>query len=523
MDLVGQVITGEHGRILVRQKAGQILEIGELLIAKGYENDKFLLQVYNLVYGSQLESRSIEMMSGMYMEGTKKGMFFDKDIRSYILAEVKALLHLNLEGGEVVPAIPKSLPPFFNELRPLRREDMPFLKRPKKSLFMGNIRSGSKVLDLGVYIDGMDAVTHHILIPATTGRGKSNLMKVMLWDLIPQDYCGVLVLDPHDEYYGRGGNKGLKDHPAASDRVEYYTPPTKTMPPGAVSLTFSLSSLRPWHFNGIIHFTDAQNDALYVYYRNHGENWLEFLLLEDPYGDDQTDRIHGVQLNTLAVLQRKLKINLNLEVGAGQVRSRNNVFSPTMGEGTVQDIVRSIEDGKKVIVDSSRLNDRSELIIGSIIAHELLDRYKDYKANDALDDRPVVSIVIEEAPRVLGGEAASVFGAVAREGRKFKVGLMAITQLVKMIPHQVLANMNTKIILGNEMSDERRAIISSASQDLTKDDKMISSLDKGEAIVSSVFTRFAIPIKIPLFEEYIEAGEEGKGENGKTLKAFMGG
>jgi len=60
--------------------------------------------------------------------------------------------------------------------------------------------------------------------------------------------------------------------------------------------------------------------------------------------------------------------------------------------------------------------------------------------------------------------------------------------------------MNTKIILGIEMAPERQAIIDSASQDLSKDDRAIASLDKGEAIVTSNFLKFAVPIKIPLFE-----------------------
>jgi hypothetical protein len=63
--------------------------------------------------------------------------------------------------------------------------------------------------------------------------------------------------------------------------------------------------------------------------------------------------------------------------------------------------------------------------------------------------------------------------------------------------------MNTKIILGNELVTERSAVIDSASQDLSTDDRNIASLDKGEAIVSSNFTKFAIPIQIPLFEDYI--------------------
>ena len=69
--------------------------------------------------------------------------------------------------------------------------------------------------------------------------------------------------------------------------------------------------------------------------------------------------------------------------------------------------------------------------------------------------------------------------------------------------------MNTKIILGNEMGPERRTLIESSAQDLSADSQTIASLDIGEAIVTSNFTKFAIPIKIALFEDLIE---------GKTMK-----
>jgi len=103
---------------------------------------------------------------------------------------------------------------------------------------------------------------------------------------------------------------------------------------------------------------------------------------------------------------------------------------------------------------------------------------------------------------------------IAREGRKFNIGLTAITQLPSLIPRPILANMNTKIILGVEMAPERQAIIESASQDLSSDARNIASLDRGEAIITSNFARFAIPIKIPLFEELVakEAKVESKRE-----------
>ena len=122
--------------------------------------------------------------------------------------------------------------------------------------------------------------------------------------------------------------------------------------------------------------------------------------------------------------------------------------------------------------------------------------------------KPVISILLEEAARVLGKETlergSNVFGSIAREGRKFKVGLIAITQLPSLIPRDILANMNTKIILGVEMKPERQALIESAAQDLSSDDRQIASLDKGEAIVTSNFARFATPIYVPLFSDIVK-------------------
>ena len=129
--------------------------------------------------------------------------------------------------------------------------------------------------------------------------------------------------------------------------------------------------------------------------------------------------------------------------------------------------------------------------------------------------------MIEEAPRVIGEDILSskndnIYSTIAKEGRKFKIGLTAITQLSSVIPRTILANMNTKIILGNEMKQERQAIIESASQDLSEDDRNIASLDKGEAIISSIFVPFAIPIKIPLFDDLIKRQGNSKQNQTKT-------
>jgi len=143
-----------------------------------------------------------------------------------------------------------------------------------------------------------------------------------------------------------------------------------------------------------------------------------------------------------------------------------------------------------------------------------------------LKDKPVITIILEEAPRVIGKKVLetrdNVFGKIAREGRKFNIGLIGITQLPSLIDREILANMNTKIILGNEMGPERRTLIESSAQDLSDDSQTIASLDIGEAIVTSNFTKFAVPIKIPLYEDLLKVQTDKVKSDKKIKKASPG-
>ncbi|MGC9014337.1 MAG: ATP-binding protein [Thermoproteota archaeon] len=498
MDVVGQIVGGKTAKILIREKSGKKIELGDLLIVE--ENGAFIiLQVYDLAYGSQIPQSIRELIAGLKLEGYGTELtFLEPQLRNYVIAEVKAIARV--EGKDV--RIPKSLPSFFSTLRHATEKDLSFLTKPPNPVYVGKVRSGSKVLNVDIFLNGVDVFTHHIVIPATTGRGKSNLVKVMLWSILDQPNFGVLVLDSHDEYYGRHG-KGLKEHPKAKENLIYYS---STPIAGTNTLVVNLRSIMPRHFQGIVSFTDAQWDAIRRYYNIFHEQWIENIV--------RGTEIDGVALRTLEVLQRKLDNVLGVYLDdAGNIRCRNRVFSETSGLTTTKDISNALEDGKKVIVDTSKLTDEAELLIGSIVSSEIFYRYQSYKSEGKLDEKPVVSIVIEEAPRVLGSDVLeslgeNIYSIIAREGRKFKVGLIAITQLISLIPKTILANMNTKIILGNEIAVERRAIIDSAAQDLSEDDRTIASLDKGEAIVSSSFTKFAVPIRIPLFESYIEDSEK---------------
>jgi len=491
----GQVISGEFGKILVRQKSDQKLELGELLISESGDN-KILMQVFDLIYGSQISQQNLELISGLRLEENTDTEFFDKNLRNYMLAGLKNLV--TIKNNNVF--VSKLMPSFFSEVREIAKDDLSFLTKPQNPLFIGNLRSGSKMLDVPIYLEGSKVLSHHILISGTTGKGKSNLIINILWNLINQDYCGILVLDPHDEYYGRN-SIGLKDN-VLNDKVVYYTP---NPPAGAKTLKINLHAIKPHHFDGVVDFSDPQKQALILYYKYFGTNWIKNILFER--------KIEGVAFmeQTISVVKRRLLYLLDLEIQGENVVTKG-IFDLNAGENTINDISKELEDGKTVIIDTSGFSGAVEILIGSLITTEVFNKYKYYKMEGTLKDKPVISIVLEEAPRVLGKEAlehgSNIFSTIAREGRKFKVGLTAITQLPSLIPREILANINTKIILGIEMKPERTAIIESASQDLSDDDRTIASLDVGEALISSNFSKFAIPVKIPDFEEIVKNSEK---------------
>jgi len=501
--MVGQIIGGDYGEIWIRQKSDENLEIGELLIADG-----IMLQVFDLEYGSLLDTKDLARMSGLQLERMGGVDIKERNLRNYILAKAKPVFDLNTRST------PKGLPGFFTMLRRVEEEDFEFMRSDANGIYLGKVRSGSRVMNIPLYLDGKDMLSHHVLVPAATGMGKSNLMKVILWSLIGKRYAGILVLDAHNEYYEythNGKRYGLTLHPQAGDNVLYYSP-TSTK---GYTLRINIRNVKPHHLKEIVEFSSAQEDALYLAYKEWGDEWIERILLGD--------KLRGPKEETMAVLQRKIQVALELAVRGDTIVPLGNIFSVgDEGKRTIRDIVEHLDSGRIVIIDTSTISKDLEILIASMIMSEIFERHKRCKEGRERDcvfsELPVVSVLLEEAPRVLGGDKSNVFKTIAREGRKFMVGLIAITQLPSMIPREIMANLNTKIILGNEMKSERDAIISSAPQDLSKDSKMIASLDKGEAIVSSIFTKFPVPVKVDLFEDIVDSSRQEIDESDRRRK-----
>jgi DNA helicase HerA-like ATPase len=161
-------------------------------------------------------------------------------------------------------------------------------------------------------------------------------------------------------------------------------------------------------------------------------------------------------------------------------------------------------------VDTSGLSSMEEILVASVITRTVLDAY----ANLYLEDRdrfaalPPTLVALEEAQRVLSRVARSdenVFPRLAREGRKFKVGLCAVSQQPKLIDDELLSQFNTFFILGLADEKDRNILRGSSKQDISDLGPEIQTLMPGEAIVTNLEAPFALPAQIYLYEDYLKS------------------
>jgi DNA helicase HerA-like ATPase len=193
-------------------------------------------------------------------------------------------------------------------------------------------------------------------------------------------------------------------------------------------------------------WTPAQRDALEAVSRTFEQDWLERIQETEGIGRMISENIGE---NTVGVLTRRIKNILDKNRYIDKFRS------------SLPNILCNLLEGKVVLVDIPRMSDRSELFLLSVLSRYVLDAYKE----DSKPQRKNCLITIEEAQRVMGsGSNTARFETIAREGRKFGVGLCAITQQPKLIDKQLLSQFNTLVVMGLGDRNDRSRLEESAKR-----------------------------------------------------------
>ncbi|HEX6207577.1 MAG TPA: ATP-binding protein [Actinomycetota bacterium] len=479
---------------------GTDLFLGELLAAEDEDRGRrFLFRVIDVTYGSDSsDPRWAERAAGAYMAGDAAGTPYelrDPEQRLYKVARCAPLGYID-GAGEFRK--PKSLPTQFSKVTSPTVEDFEFLRGRMGDLRVGLLRSGEDTIDLEVGIRG-ETLTSHVGVFATTGMGKSNLMKVLSGTILEsQGRYAVLLFDPHGEYLDGGGGvrRGLRDHPWAGDRLKVYATREGG---GHTALRLALSELTLGDLQTAYEWSHAQEDAIWRLQRLYGEDWIAAVADEALDPQELAEQV-GAAASTMQVIQRRARRILELPCIS------RDPSQPSLSER----IVRELQEGYSVLVETSGLSSMEEILAASVITRRLLDTY----AGAYLDDRegfdrlPPTLVALEEAQRVLSRAKRSdenVFPRVAREGRKFKVGLCAVSQQPKLIDDELLSQFNTFFVLGLADEKDRNILRASSKQDVSDLGPEIQTLMPGEAIVTNLDAPFALPARVHLYEEYLKS------------------
>jgi DNA helicase HerA-like ATPase len=481
---------------------GADLFLGELLVADDPERARrYLFRVIDVTYGSDsTDPNWAERTAGAYMAGDVAGTPYsihDPEQRLFKVATCAPLGYVDAAGEFRKP---KSLPAQFARVTAPTPEDLAFLRGRMGDLRIGLLRSGEDTIDLEVGIAGA-TLASHVGVFATTGMGKSNLMKVLTGTVLEsQGRYAVLLFDPHGEYVDGGGGtrRGLRDHPWAADRLKVYA----TRPglgASATALRLTLGEITLGDLQTAYDWSPAQLDAIHRLARLHREDWLPTVAdeAEDP---EELAKQVGAATATIQVIRRRAQRILELPC----------ISRDPSHASLSQRIVAELAEGFSVLVETSGLSDMEEVLVASVITRRLLETNVEayLEDRDRFATLPPTLIALEEAQRVLSRAKRSdenVFPRLAREGRKFRIGLCAVSQQPKLIDDELLSQFNTFFVLGLADEKDRNILRGSSKQDIKDLGPEIQTLMPGEAIVTNLEAPFALPARVYLYEEYLKS------------------
>ena len=510
---LGRITGKDVTEIVFRAYRDQDVFLGEMLIGDCQDSDRrFILRVINIMHGNEAsESGWAPRTAGAFMDGDTKDQeyhVYDADRRLYNHVVCAPLGYLMGQGDDVQFRSPKTIPSHFSQVRRASNDDYHFLEKYLGDIKLGSLRSGEHVIHhVPIGVASKD-LAQHMGIFATTGMGKSNLMKRLAGSVMESGTLGLLILDPHGEYIDGGKEelRGLMHHPKAGSNLEIYV--TREVEGNVASVKISSTEIKVQDIENIWDFAGPQREFLNAVSGREKRGWLDYVVETEGIQiyQDFNEQFHEGSIN---VVKRR-----------AEQLARSEFITSDSRISMTKTIVEQLHTGKVVLVDLAGASEKEELLISSVLARAIFDnnRFK-FKNKAEFKQIPTCLIALEEAQRVFNNAQGGIFPQIAREGRKFKTGLCAISQQPKLIDNQVISQFNTLVILGLADRVDRERLSSSARQDISKLDYEIQTLMTGEGLVIGPNTPFALPLKIDLYETYLKELDFQPKEDKKPVDA----
>ncbi len=366
------------------------------------------------------------------------------------------------------------------------------------------------------------------MIFAQSGFGKTNLVKVLLHYMIGDTSYGKLIFDLNGEYFLRGTKTyglGDIDDPLVKGNLVVYS--DKTLPDeykGNKRFIYDgkvlVNMYQHLKVGDILSFGTGFSEVMksFLYYLDEGgvgdfiKNINQYVAdpsklyqdFSDFFGEQKIDKKTNEPKDDASarktIMAIRKRISHLIDEGKG-VHSGTSTL--------VQKVFEHLRKGKTVIIDLSLKDNMDASIISTIIVREI---FENNKANFTSDNRKDIInsvIFVEEAQNVLSEEFvksnANPFVRVAKEGRKFGLGLIAVTQRPSAISDEIRTQAENFFSFHMGNADDIRALTKSN----INFDGVIANFIQRETIPGNLYMvssdqAFALPIRVNLFEKLVE-------------------
>ncbi|BAN89552.1 helicase HerA domain-containing protein [Aeropyrum camini] len=369
----------------------------------------------------------------------------------------------------------------------------------------GWLRVGS-LLGSGVeYRIDVNKLTRHLAILAVTGGGKSNTVCVITRGLVSRYGVSTVIFDRHGEY----GNLGLGPREAKLLRPARVNPASLSFwellsmaglePQATVQkriLRWLWGELTKRYQQGKIGAADLIPKAVEVLEtasrttkpsRQESDSLAKSF--ENVVGDTVSNAPAAKQDQILGVLDK--------------LNDLQDLYGSALDPNIPTDLTRILEPGKATVMDLSMMEDNVADAVTSHYLRRLLQARINVRGENMSRREvypvPVITI-IEEAHVLIPKDEPTLTkrwaARIAREGRKFGVGMVIVSQRPKKLDVDVLSQTNNKIIL-KMVEPQDIGYVRAASEELSEDlASLLPSLNTGEALIMGSMARMPAVVKI---------------------------
>ncbi|MBS0606814.1 MAG: DUF87 domain-containing protein [Verrucomicrobia bacterium] len=294
-------------------------------------------------------------------------------------------------------------------------------------------------------------VSRRTFVFARAGFGKSNLNKLLfskLYENTPyvtkrggrRVPVGTVIFDPDGEYFWPDdkGRPGLCDVPKLADKLVIFTERRsqsnfyQSFVAGGIRL--DIRRLRPADVISIALGSEQQEQQNVRKLRGLPQNrWEELVNLIEENGN--TTPIQDIS-DLLDLSERQ-----EAEALAARANMTNIVKMLHDKNSQLMDmLLHALSEGKLCVIDVSQMRGGQSLVLSGLILRRIFDRNQ--QEFTSADSKTIPTIaVVEEAQSVLNENvpAAQPYVAWVKEGRKYDLGALLITQQPGSIPVEILS------------------------------------------------------------------------------------